>query len=58
MQALTYNEWLRSKEGQQDVSTILASCSSIYPDIFQMSKQLRIAYQEYKRKFNESKSKY
>jgi hypothetical protein len=58
MQTLTYSEWLKSEEGQQDAAAILASCSNVYPDVFQINKQLRFAYQEYIRRLNESESEH
>jgi prephenate dehydrogenase len=54
MEALTYNEWLKSKEGYETQATILASNAGMYPDIVYINKKIRMAYEDYKRRINES----
>jgi hypothetical protein len=55
MEILNYQEWLKSEEGYETGAAILAASSSMYPDKFQIDRQLRLAYEDYKkRKANES----
>jgi hypothetical protein len=57
MKKLSYNEWLKSKIGQEASATILASNSNMYPDIFWINKQLRMAYEEYVSRLYELRNK-
>jgi hypothetical protein len=44
---LTYNEWLKTEDGQNASTAILASSANMYPDIFELNRQLRLAYEDY-----------
>jgi hypothetical protein len=59
LKMLSYQEWLKSKEGYETSVTILASNASMYPNRFHIDRQLRLAYEDYKkRNTNESTAKY
>jgi hypothetical protein len=48
MEILTFQEWLKTGEGQGIAVAVLASSSGMYPNTFEINRQLRIAYEDYK----------
>ena len=48
MEILTFQEWLKTEDGYSASATILASSSGMYPNAFEINRQLRIAYEDYK----------